>query len=311
VRRAPHRSALRVLVLALSAAVLAATPAAATFHEISIREVYAGSAAQPGSQYVELQAWSAGQNFVAGHSLTTYDDSGKVTDTATFSAMVADGANQTTILLASPAAEAQFAVAADKTLAGDALSPSGGAVCWETLDCVSWGSFSGSLLGPAGPPAAAIPDGMALRRTISPGCPTLLEAGDDHDNSAADFSAVFPSPRPNSVAPSERPCSRSGGGQSGGPGSGSGQQGAPQTILRRKPPKKTSDRTPTFRFGADESKSTFQCKLDRKSFRACRSPFTAKQLSLGPHTFKVRARDQSGKLDPSPASYGFRVIAKK
>jgi len=304
------RKALRGLPSALVFA-LAATPAAATFHEISIREVYAGSAAQSNSQYVELQAWSPGQNFVAGHSLTTYDASGKVTDTATFAAMVPNGANQATILLASPPAEAQFGVAADKTLAGDALSPAGGAVCWEALDCVSWGSFSGPLLGPAGPPAEPIPDGMALRRTISPGCPTLLEAGDDHDNSATDFSAVFPAPRPNSVAPSERPCSRPGGGQSEGPGNGSGQRGAPQTILRHKPPKQTSDRTPTFRFGADESKSTFQCKLDAKPFKSCRSPFTTKRLALGRHAFKVRARDQSGKLDPSPASYRFKIVAKK
>lgn len=297
------------LALVFAAAALQAGNAAATFHEISIREVYAGSSAQLSSQYVELQAWSAGQNFVAGHSVTTYDESGNLTDTATFPAMVPNGANQITILIATPAAEAQFGVVADKVLVDDALSPSGGAVCWETLDCVSWGGFSGSkLLGPAGAPAAAIPDGMALRRTIAPGCPTLLEAGDDHDNSAADFSPVFPAPRPNSVVPSERACPRSGGGQSGGDGGDT--RGAPQTILRRKPAKKTRDPTPTFRFGSDESKSTFQCKVDAKPFRTCRSPFTTRQLTHGRHTFKVRARDESGKLDPTPASYRFRVIAK-
>ncbi len=298
-----------VLAVTLTGATLLASPAAATFHEISIREVYAGSSAQPGSQYVELQAWSAGQNFIAGHSLTTYDGGGKVTDTATFSSLVPNGANQSTILLATPAAEYEFGPA-DKTLAAGALSPGGGAVCWEALDCVSWGSFSGSLPSPTGSPAIAIPDGMALRRTISPGCPTLLEAGDDHDNSAADFLAVFPAPRPNSVAPSERPCSRSDGQGSEGSTGGS-RRGAPQTTLRRKPAKETGDRTPTFRFGSDESKSTFQCKVDRKPFRACLSPFTTRRLALGRHTFKVRARDESGKLDPTPASYSFKVIAKR
>lgn len=305
-----HRAALGALAVALAGLALTAGPAVATFHEISIREVYTGSTAQPGSQYVELQAWSAGQNFVAGHSLKTYDGSGKVTDTVTFASLVPNGASQATILLATPAAEAEFGVVADKSLAAGTLSPSGGAVCWEVLDCVSWGSFGASLPSPAGSPAAAITDGLALRRTISPGCATLLEAGDDHDNSAADFSAVFPAPRPNSVAPSERPCPRSGGQQPEGSGGGGGR-GAPQTTLRRKPAKKTADRTPTFRFGSDEAKSTFQCKIDAKPFRACRSPFTTKQLTLGPHTFKVRARDESGKRDPTPASYGFRVIAKK
>jgi hypothetical protein len=305
------RGALCTVVLALSGTALAASPAAATFHEISIREVYAGSTSQPTSQYVELQAWSSGQNFVAGHSLKTYDAIGNVTDTATFPSMASNGANQSTILVATPAAETEFGVAADKGLAVGALSPSGGAACWEALDCVSWGSFSGALPSPAGSPAPAIPDGMALRRTIAPGCATLLEAGDDHDNSAADFSAVFPAPRPNSVAPSERPCPRAGGQQSEGPGGGgSNKRGAPQTTLRRKPAKKTVDRTPTFRFASDEPGSTFQCKLDSKPFRACRSPFTTKPLGLGRHTFRVRARDASGKLDPSPAAYSFKVVAR-
>jgi hypothetical protein len=311
VRRNPARGVLCAVVLALAGTALMASSAAATFHQISIREVYAGSATQPESEYVELQMWSGGQNFVAGHSLKTYGESGGVTGTATFASMVPGGANQSTILLATPAAETEFGVVADKGLAVGALSASGGAACWEALDCVSWGSFSGALPSPAGPPAAAIPDGMALRRTISPGCPTLLEEGDDHDNSAADFSTVFPAPRPNSVIASERACPRSGG-QSEGPGAGgAGPRGAPQTTLRRKPAKLTGDRTPTFRFGADEPKSTFQCKTDSKPFRACRSPFTAKQLSLGHHTFKVRARDESGKLDPTPAAYSFRVIAKQ
>jgi hypothetical protein len=151
---------------------------------------------------------------------------------------------------------------------------------------------------------------MALRRTIAPGCATLLEPTDDHDNSAADFSPVFPAPRPNSVAPSEHRClgeSESGPGGAGGANPPDG----PQTTLRRKPPKKTSDRTPTFRFTSSEPFSTFQCKLDGKPFRSCKSPFRSKALSPGHHTFKVRARDDSGELDPSPATYRFTVVARK
>lgn len=289
-------------------------PAGATFHEMSIREVYAGSDAASESEYVELQMWAPGQNFVGGHVLKTYDAGGGVTSTNTFAGDVPNGANQSTILLATPAAEAEFGVAADTGLAAGKLDPAGGAVCWEALDCVSWGSFAGSLPSPAGSPAPAIPSGMALRRTISPLCATALEAGDDHDNSAADFSSVFPAPRPNSVAPSERLCGGAGGGFfGGGGGSGGGGQkkkGAPQTTLRRKPGKSIHDRTPTFRFSSNESGSTFQCKLDGKPFKGCRSPLTTKRLSYGPHTFKVRARDRSGKLDPSPASYSFKVVPK-
>lgn len=305
---------LGLLIVALASLLALAWPASApaTFHEMSIREVYAGS---PESQYVELQMWAAGQNLVAGHVLKTYSAGGGVTSTSPFANDLPNGANQSTIVLATPAAEAEFGVTADTALAAGSLDPTGGAVCWENLDCVSWGSFGG-FTGPApsptGTPAAAIPAGMALRRTITPGCATLLEPTDDHDNSAVDFAAVFPAPRPNSVAPSERRCPGGGeGGFLGGGSAGPNRKGAPQTTLRRRPPKKTRDRTPTFRFVSDEPGSTFQCKLDGKPFRACRSPFTTKPLALGRHTFKVRARDDSGKLDPSPASYGLRVIAKK
>ena len=58
----------------------------------------------------------------------------------------------------------------------------------------------------AGTPAPALTPGMALRRSISAGCSTALEAGDDTNNSAADFSVTTPNPRPNSVAPSEMTC---------------------------------------------------------------------------------------------------------
>jgi hypothetical protein len=299
-------AAIAALVLPLCGPV---SGAHATFHEMSIRELYPGSIAQPESEYVELQMWSPGQNFVKGHTLRTYDAGGAASGTDTFAANVPSGANQSTILLATPAAEAQFGVKADAPLGANALDPAGGGVCWEELDCVSWGGFSGKLPSPAGTPAAAggIPDEMALRRGILSGCPTLLEAGDDHDNSAADFSATFPAPRPNSVAPTEHACATGGGSEGSGGRQGAG---APQTLFRRKPSRRTADRTPTFRFAADEAGVSFQCKVDRGAFKHCRSPFTTAKLSLGRHTFAVRARDDSGKVDPTPARYGFRVIAK-
>jgi hypothetical protein len=297
------------LVLALS--VLGAQPALATFHEMMVREVYPGSVAQQNSEYVELQMWSSGQNLVGGHSIDLYDASGSLLKSTAFLADVTGAANQSTLLAATPAAEAEFGVVADVGLpAGGLLDPAGGAVCWESLDCVAWGSFSGPIASPVGQPAASagIPDGMALRRTIAPGCPTLLEDEDDHDNSAVDFSAVFPSPRPNSVAPPEHRC-ESGAGSGSGPGPQSKPgSGAPQTRFKRKPAKKSGDRTPTFRFSSDEADTRFECKLDRGKFKPCRSPFTTNRLRLGRHTFEVRARGSSGQADPSPAAYGFDVV---
>jgi hypothetical protein len=310
VSRVGRAALLAALALALGAAF--AQPALATFHLMSVREVYPGSMAQPDAEYVELQMWAPGQNLVGedgGHSVKLYDASGLLAGTAKFLADVPSGANQSTILVATPAAESAFGVSADLGLGPNLIDPAGGAVCWESLDCVAWGAFAGGAKFAAGSPAApaGIPDGMALRRSIARGCGTLLEAGDDRDNSAADFEVVFPDPRHNSAAPTEHPCGGGGGG-----GGGGAAAGAPQTSLRRKPPRRTRDRTPTFRFSSDYNLASFECKLDRRPFRSCHSPFTARRLRLGRHRFQVRAVLGAGALvDPSPASYRFRILRAK
>jgi hypothetical protein len=304
----------RILAMALVAtAALAAGPpaASATFHLISIREVYPGSVVNPNSEYVELQMWAADQNHVAGHVLRTYDAAGAVTGTDSFAADVPRGADQSTIVLATPEAEAEFGFSADAAISPPGrLDPSAGAVCWESIDCVAWGSFGGGSLPSPTAPAAVIPDGMALRRSIAAGCATLLEPTDDHD-SGADFSPAFPGPRPNSVPPSERACGAGGGGGAVDGGPGPAGRDAPETTLRRKPRKRSHDRTPTFRFAADHADASFECAIDRRRFRDCRSPFTTKPLAPGRHRFRVRARDGSGPIDPSPASYSFVVLPKE
>jgi hypothetical protein len=310
---------LKVLGTALIVGVvtLCAAPAAqATFHKMSIREVYPGGDAS----YVELQMWTSGQNFVEGHHLVTYDTAGNPVGNFAFAADVANGANQSTILVA----DTNYPVVFDERPTPDAsdpnlnLSPAGGAVCWvegSPPDCVAWGAFTGPL--PAHTPALKVGNpaspggvqaGMALRRSIANGCPTLLDPPptDDSDDSATDFAEVEPSPRDNAVAPTETPCKDSSGGGGGGQGGSGGNP--PQTMLKRTPPRRTHDRTPSFRFKADESGVTFQCKLDGKAYKPCHSPFTTKKLSLGHHVFRVRARDDSGRLDPSPASYAFRIV---
>jgi hypothetical protein len=299
----------RVLLAAAAIAALAPASASADFHLVSIREVFPGSSAQPEALYVELQAYAAGQNIVAGHSVTFYNSSGATIGTESFSGNVPNGQNQMTVLMATPAAESVFGLVADEGMATNLIGPAGGAICWASLDCVSWGSFGGSLPSPAGTAVAAIPDGMALRRTIAPGCPTLLEASDDRNDSAIDFSAVFPNPRPNSVPPSERACGSSPGGPSpGGPGS---KGEAPQTKLKGKRRKVSHDRTPTFRFASSEAGSTFQCKVDGRPYRRCSSPFTAKRLAFGRHVFRVRARNTAGTADPSPAAFRFKIVKRR
>ena len=240
-----------LLAGAMSAMLLPASPALATFHEISIREVYpAGD-----SSYVELQMWASGQDHVGGHQLVAYGPTGSVTDNSKFAADVANGANQSTIVVADTGYPLAFSAfpAADQTDEDLDLPPSGGAVCWtegSPPDCVAWGNFSGagSLPSPAGSPAVpgGVPAGMALRRTIDAGCPTSLEVTDDHDNSAADFSARLPCPAANSVAPSERACARSGGGaQREGPGGASRANVAhPRRHCGASPPRRPATAPP-------------------------------------------------------------------
>src|SRR4029077_553856 len=202
--------------------------------------------------------------------------------------------------------------APDFSFANLDLSPSGGAVCWPQTeppfdDCASWGAFSGQAMLPSRDtaPAPAIPDGMAIRRSIAPGCSTLLESGDDADNSSADFALTTPSPRDNASPVIETPCLALTPPRP--PGGGGKGNGAPQTIIGKVPPKRTHDRTPTFRFHSSEAGSTFQCRIDRKPFRGCRSPYTAKALSPGHHSFSVRAKNSRGQADATPAGFAFTV----
>jgi hypothetical protein len=312
---------LRILgtILVVAGATLLTAPAAlATFHKMSIREVYPGG--PNNGSYVELQMWTSGQNFVKGHHLVAYDTAGNVIDDFAFASNVANGPNQATILVA----DTNYPLVFDERPAPDAssenlnLSPAGGAVCWvegSPPDCVAWGAFTGPLPvqvpalkvgNPASP--GGVQAGMALRRSIAKGCATLLDPPsiDDSDDSATDFTEVEPNPRDNVVVPTESPCKSGSVGEQGGQG-GNGR-GAPQTTLKQTPRHRTHDRTPTFRFTANEKGATFQCKVDSKPYKTCRSPFTTKRLSLGHHVFRVRARDESGTADPTPAAYGFKVI---
>jgi hypothetical protein len=305
------------IALAATLLLMALAPSAAdaTFHLMRIREVYPGSAANPAAEYVELQMYASGQNLVGGHVLSSYDAGGSLVKANALAADVSNGANQSTILLETPEAEAQFGVQGDAALAPSGqLDPTGGAVCWESLDCVSWGSFGGSLPSPAGSPAdgGGIPDGMALRRSIAANCATLLEATDDSDNSAVDFADAFPLPRSNATAPAEHACaSQAGGGslypEEGKGGAGQGH-GPPQTKLLGHPPHRSRDRTPTFRFSSDSGEAIYLCKLDRKPYKACRSPFTVSRLGFGRHVFRVKAKVPGGEPDPSPVAYRFQVV---
>jgi hypothetical protein len=84
---------------------------------------------------------------------------------------------------------------------------------------------------------------------------------------------------------------------------------APNTRIMSGPPLSTHSRRATFRFTANERRVTYLCRLDGRSWFPCRSPKSYTRLRRGPHTFRVRAIDAAGKLDPTPAVRRWRIRA--
>ena len=92
-----------------------------------------------------------------------------------------------------------------------------------------------------------------------------------------------------------------------GPVSPSPPQPVPQTKIKSGPKGKIHSATAKFKFTSSLKGSKFECKLDRKKFRLCKSPKTYRKLKPGKHVFKVRA--VKGKtVDPTPAKRKFRVL---
>ncbi|HEX2030426.1 MAG TPA: hypothetical protein VHL78_03355 [Actinomycetota bacterium] len=196
------------LVVAVAGSSLAAgtTTAGATSDQIRIREVFAGVAGAPTAQFVELQSSAPLQNQVGGKQIRVFDASGALVDTFTFAAPVPVLLDQSTVLVATPAAESFFGVEADLEMDAAAIGRGGGKLCYfdpaagRAIDCLAWGSYAGSAAGVGAPFNAAegFPAGAAVERSVSGGTdPTALDASDDTDESAADFRFAAASPRNN------------------------------------------------------------------------------------------------------------------
>ncbi len=186
------------------------------------------------------------------------------------------------------------------------IPAAGGAACFPMPrpPTASPGARSPGRCRAVAPNAPALAAGQSLSRSIAPGCATLLESADDTDSSAADFALGAPTPRPSSVAPTETACGAGG----GGGGGGGADTDPPETEITKEPKKKSEKTKAKFKFTANEQGSKFECKLDRGKFKGCGSPKTYKNLDPGKHKFSVFATDAAGNVDPSPATYRFKVL---
>jgi hypothetical protein len=294
------RRGIRLFALAASlAAVLVAAPTAqATFHLIKVREVYAGTS---DDSYVELQMFAAGQTFLANHAMTVYDASGTLVHSSKFTSGLANGQNQATVLVGDTGVEARFGVAPDLVDAELAIPAAGGTACWNAgglpADCVAWGNFSGAAAlqtatgttvgSPVSP--GGITTGKAIRRSIAPGCATLLEESDDTNDSATDFTEVTPAPRDNASTITEKTC-----------------PGPPNTVIDERPPATTEATTAFFSYEAPTA-TGYECRLDSAAFSSCPSfGIEYSGLTVGSHSFQVRGVNAAG-ADPTPASYSWKI----
>jgi len=81
----------------------------------------------------------------------------------------------------------------------------------------------------------------------------------------------------------------------------------PDTTLLSGPAGVTMATTATFTFRSSKTPSTFECKIDQGTFAPCVSGVTYSNLARTIHTIAVRAMDAVGNIDPTPASYSWRV----
>jgi hypothetical protein len=86
----------------------------------------------------------------------------------------------------------------------------------------------------------------------------------------------------------------------------------PSPRLTASPGTRTFQRRPGFSFDSPSGGGgRFQCALGRHRWRRCSSPYRARRLAYGRHTFRVRALASGGVADPTPARRRFRVLRRR
>lgn len=86
----------------------------------------------------------------------------------------------------------------------------------------------------------------------------------------------------------------------------------PDTTITNGPDAQVTSSSATFAFTGSDSESgvaSFACSLDGQEWVLCASPKTYRNLASGAHTFGVRARDNAGNDEPTPASWGWTALA--
>jgi thermitase len=81
----------------------------------------------------------------------------------------------------------------------------------------------------------------------------------------------------------------------------------PDTLITAYPAEISGSSSATFAFEATVAPANFDCSVDGGSFTACTSPHATAPLADGTHTFRVRASNSSGVVDPTPAGLTWTI----
>jgi hypothetical protein len=114
------------------------------------------------------------------------------------------------------------------------------------------------------------------------------------------------------------PAAAGGGSTSGSGGAGTGTATGPGGIvyvapaarITFGPAAKTRSRRPVFQFvdATGQPNTTFFCRIDHQAWKRCGSPYRAKRLGFGKHTFALKARSGGGQWQQRPVSRRFKVV---
>lgn len=81
----------------------------------------------------------------------------------------------------------------------------------------------------------------------------------------------------------------------------------PDTIITGQPANPMTSSAAIFTFTSPDPTASFECLLDSGSWTTCSSGIIYNGLTSGSHTFSVRAKDPTGNVDPTPATYSWNV----
>lgn len=158
--------------------------------------------------------------------------------------------------------------------------------------------YAGSKVGPSDKVApSGFRDAAALDFHLSAGA-AAIDAGDPDNSPARDIDGDA---RPAGAAPDAGADEAS-----GGAAPPPADTTPPETQIVSGPSGATSATSASFSFSSEQGAS-FECKLDSAAWAACTAPRSYASLGAGAHTFQVRAADQAGNVDKTPATRSWTI----